>query len=243
MPNLVLKVGGSLLGDSRFLERLGQFVAEQPTPPILVHGGATQAAELSARLGLEPRFEDGLRVIDSEALEVAVQSLAGAASVKLVQHLVQAGVSALGLTGADASLITVAPHPNLELGFVGVPTEVSPRLSQLVEAGFVPCVAALGLDEFFAVRQVDSDSLAATIAAALKPSRLIFLSNSPVLVGGVPLQRLTPTVSERLLSEGLIDAGMAVKVKAAEWAVAAGVDEVIITDLGGLENKTGTLVG
>lgn len=241
MSHLVIKVGGSLLEDSRFLKRLADYVSTLPARPILVHGGSGAVTDLGSRLGVTPRFEEGLRVTDAATLEVAVLGMVGATSMKLVQHLVLAGVPALGLTGADAGLVSAAPHPNAALGKVGLPQAVSPKLDTLVEAGFVPCLAPICLDQDGELRNLNSDPLAARIAAARRPSKLIYLSNSPVLVGGVPIQKLTPSVSARLVSEGLIDGGMAIKVEAAQQAVRDGV-EVLITDIGGLEAGTGTVV-
>jgi acetylornithine/N-succinyldiaminopimelate aminotransferase len=102
----VLKIGGNELDDAAFMHSLAQAIVAMPTRPVIVHGGGKATSALSARLGLQPRFVDGLRVTDGPTLEAAVMGLVGTASAQLVSALNKAGVPALGLCGADARLVT-----------------------------------------------------------------------------------------------------------------------------------------
>ena len=232
---LVLKVGGSLVADSKFLTPFSHFVAQLEKAPVIIHGGSRATSALSNRLGLRPRFIDGLRVTDTPTLEIAVMGMVGHTSTSLVRHLVRAGVPALGLSGVDAGLVQVRAHPNKKLGWVGVPAAISKRLSVLIEADFVPCIAPLCLDQLGELRNLNSDPLAGFVAKELGEAVLIYVTASPVLKDGKRVKKLSPKKAAKMIETGVIDAGMKIKVEAAQEALAQGVSEVYITDLKGLK--------
>ncbi|RME10269.1 MAG: acetylglutamate kinase [Ardenticatenia bacterium] len=248
---LVLKISGHQLDDGAFLNRLARTVAAMPTPPVIVHGGGRCTTDLAARLGIESRFVEGLRVTDDAVRDVAVMGMVGTASMQLVQALVCAGVPALGLSGVDAGLVRVRKleHHAGDLGWVGIPTGVAAdRLQALLGAGFVPCLAPISLGEDGHIYNVNADHVAQAVASALHADALVFLTNvRGVMQDERVLTHLTPSVAERLIAEGVIVGGMIPKVRAALAALQAGVRAVLMSDLDGVEaflrgETAGTLV-
>ena len=233
---LVLKVGGQELDSPAFLAGLAQVVTALPAPPVIVHGGGKGSTRLADRLGLETRFIDGRRVTDDATLEIAVMGLVGQASTQLVQGLVTGGVRAIGLSGVDAGLVTVAPAAPRDLGWVGEPSTVRHEvLHDLVKAGFVPCLAPISLGDDGCVYNVNADTVAAAIAAALGAPALVMLTAAPgVLRDGQIIPTLTPHRIERLITDGVIRDGMIPKTRAACAALARGVRSTRIIDLAGL---------
>lgn len=233
---IVLKIGGQELDSETFVHGLAEAVRAMATPPVIVHGGGRGATQLAARLQLQTRFVDGLRVTDDETLDVAVLGLVGGASTTLVQGLVNGGVPALGLSGVDAALVRVQPDPRRDLGWVGVPTCVdAARLRALVAAGFVPCLAPISLGEDGHLYNVNADTVAAAVAAALDAPALVMVTAAPgVLDEGRVVPRLTPTRIDDLIAQGIIRDGMIPKVRAACDALRGGVQRVRIVDLAGL---------
>lgn len=240
---LILKIGGNQLDSPAFLGELAGLVATLPQPPVIVHGGGRGTTELSQRLGLESRFLDGLRVTDHQALEAAVMGLVGKASLQLVAPLVQRGVPALGLCGADAGLVTAERlhHPRGDLGEVGTPSAVdTARLEALAKAGFVPCLAPICLSPDRDILNVNADHVAAAVAVALKAEALVFVTATPgILVDGAPSPRLTPQEIEHLIDRGVIGEGMIPKARSACEALTRGVKRVLITDLEGVARWAG----
>lgn len=235
---LVIKLGGNELSDDTFLAGFSRVVTDLAEWPVIVHGGGRGTSALSQRLGLDPRFVDGLRVTDDQGRDVAVMGLVGLASTRLVQALVTAGIPALGLSGVDAGLVTAEKyhHPTADLGWVGTPASVdADRLTSLVDAGFVPCLAPISLDAGGDVYNINADHVAQAVAAAMEATALVFLTNVPgVLREGVRVPRMPPSMGEALIDAGVVVGGMIPKIRSAGAAVAAGVHRVLITDLDGL---------
>jgi acetylglutamate kinase len=233
---IVIKIGGQELDDANFLAGLATVVHDLAERPVIVHGGGKGSTRLAARLGIESRFVDGLRVTDAEMLEVATMGLVGLASTQLVGGLVRGGVPALGLCGIDAGLVRVKPTARRELGFVGEPVQVdAARLRALVEAGFVPCIAPICASPEGQPYNVNADVVAAAVAGALDAQALAFVTASPgVLEDRAVLPRLTPPDCERLIEARVITDGMVPKVRAACDALAGGVRRTLILDLPGL---------
>ncbi|MGE0493995.1 MAG: acetylglutamate kinase [Vulcanimicrobiota bacterium] len=232
---MVIKIGGSELENERFLEGLGQAVANWPEV-VIVHGGGPTNNKLSERLGITPRFLDGQRVTDAATLEVAVLGLTGGASTSLVAGLVRQGVKALGLSGVDAGLVKTRQVEG-ELGLVGMPVGVDAEgLRALTGAGFTPCLSPISLGERGQLLNVNADFVASAVAAGMGADCLVFLTGSGgILVDGQPQERLTARTCREFIESGVIGAGMIPKVESALQALEAGVARVLITNLAGLE--------
>ncbi len=247
----VVKLGGDVLADREALDRVaGQIglLASLSIRVVVVHGGGPQATALSRRLGQEPTIVAGRRVTDDAALEVAKMVYAGTLNVSLLSALRAHEIQAVGLSGVDAELlsarrrlpITVVDDAGVsrtvDYGHVGDIDRVDPRvLTTLLDARFVPVVASLAGDNDDHVYNVNADTVAETLAVALKAHKLIFLTGAP----GVLRDRADPsslvTFADpddlaSLMAEGAIAGGMRPKVEACIRAATGGVDRTHIID-------------
>jgi acetylglutamate kinase len=245
---VVLKVGGNELDDEVFLEGLAhavQAVLAEGHFPVVVHGGGKAIAELQQKLGIQPRFIEGLRVTDAVSLDLAEMVLSGLMNKRIVRSLVNAGVRAAGISGVDDGTIYVEPmwHPLGDLGRVGEIRDVDPHLLEtLIAAGIVPVVSPISFGAHDALSyNVNADHAATAVAAKLGAIKLIFVSNVPgVLVAGQVCRAVTANQAERWIDEGIITGGMIPKVRSAVEAVRGGVVQAVITNLAGVMEGSGT---
>ena len=222
---LTIKLGGSI-GEPG--QALGALIAEAPRTTVLVHGGGNEVASWSERLGLTPRFHDGLRVTDLATLEVAVAVLAGLVSTRLVAALRTVGRPAAGLTGADGRLLTLRRREAV-LGEVGAVVDADAAiLDALLAAGVLPVVSSIGVDETGDILNVNADEAAGAIAAA-RGGRLVLCTDvAGVQRGGVTLDTLDTAGAQEMLDEGSATAGMRPKLRAAILAARTGCEVVIV---------------
>lgn len=247
----VVKLGGEVLSSSDALDNVAVQVALLESLSIrvlVVHGGGPQASELSRRMGLEPEIVAGRRVTSPEVLEVAKMIYGGRINIDVVAALRGHGVSAVGLTGIDAGLVTVHRRPPVEItdddgttrtvdfGRVGdVDAVDTTLLDVLLPRGHVPVVASLAADRSGAVMNVNADTLAAHLASALGAEKLIYLTGAPGLLrdAGDPSTLVAfaaPEDLQALLGSGSIKGGMRPKVEACLQAVSGGVRRTHIID-------------
>ncbi|MBX5465390.1 MAG: acetylglutamate kinase [Clostridia bacterium] len=227
----MVKHGGSLGGGLGSLPGdLGRLAASG-LRPVVVHGGGPELSRWSARLGIEPRWRDGLRVTDAATLELAEMVLAGRVNRRLTAALAAAGLPAVGLAGLDGGLLEVAPAaPEEGLGFVARVRRVEPALLETLAAGgFLPVVAPLGRagEQTY---NINADQVAAALAAALGAT-LVLLTDVPgVSAGGSWRTRLEPGEARALLASGEAAGGMRPKLEACLEALAGGAPRVVIVD-------------
>jgi acetylglutamate kinase len=213
---VVVKIGGSTLGshdttleDVVTLRNLGVNV-------VVVHGGGAVISGWLKRIGKQPEFVNGLRVTDPETMELVVMSLAGKVNKDLVSGLQTLGGKAIGLPGLDGALLK-GVRKDQQLGQVGRVTEVdlAPVLA-LVAAGYVPVIAPIALGEGGEALNLNADTAAAEIAAALGAAKLLFLTDVPGVKGadGAVIAELTEARAKDLIAEGVISGGMIPKVQA-----------------------------
>jgi acetylglutamate kinase len=247
----VVKLGGEVLQDAAVLDQVATQLALLHSLSIrlvVVHGGGPQASALSRRLGHEPVLVAGRRVTDDGALEVAKMVYAGLLNTDLVSALREHRVQPVGITGVDADLLTAHRRPpvkvvddagqsrTVDFGHVGDLDRVDPRiLLTLMEARFVPVVASLAGDDDGAVFNVNADTVAETIATALRAQKLIFLTGAP----GVLRDRNDPSTLvtfadpddlAELMQSGALAGGMRPKVEACIRAATGGVERTHIID-------------
>jgi acetylglutamate kinase len=226
---VVVKLGGeTLAAQHATLEGVAGAAAAHRL--VLVHGGGKRLTEWLDRLGIESRFEGGRRVTDDAALDVAVAVLGGLVNRELVAALGRLGVRAAGLTGIDGGLLVARRVP--ELGRVGRVTGVDPRaLEVLLDAGLLPVVAPLALDEAGEICNVNADEVAAGLAGALR-GRLLLLSDTDGVRGadGQRIPSLDARAADALIAGGVISGGMIPKVRSALEVLRAGGREVVIGD-------------
>jgi acetylglutamate kinase len=242
---IVLKFGGELIEDRAGLATVVSgiaAIAAADAPVVIVHGGGKEIDRALKMAGIEKHQIEGLRITDEATLDVVVSVLAGAINPRLVAALNAAGVAAVGLTGADAGcgLVTAAPPHRavdgrlVHLGRVGIPHEQTDTrlLRTLLAEGFVPVIACIGADRDGRLFNVNADTFAGYLAARIGARRLVVAGTTRgVLDGdGATLPVLDAAAVATLLSDGTATAGMIAKLRACEYALAHGVDMVVIVD-------------
>ena len=250
---LVLKLGGELLEQPDELQRLaaGMAALAKHSALIVVHGGGREIDAALASAGIPKQQVDGLRVTDARTLEVVVAVLAGAINTRLVAALRRAGARPVGLTGADASVVTVrraspvatSAGPRVDLGLVGSPiNNGTPRLlTDLLARGYMPVVACLGATRDGQLLNVNADTLASHLAARLGATRLVIVGGTPGVLDadGRTIERLTARAASRLIRSGTANKGMVAKLEACRAALRQGVGDVLIAN--GREVRIDTL--
>ncbi len=227
---VVVKLGGTTLAEQRQVLVEVAAVARR-RPIVLVHGGGKRITEWLDRLGVQTRFENGIRVTDAEALEVAAAVLRGVVNSELVAALRDAGCDAVGLSGVDGGLLI--GHRLPDVGLVATVTGVRrDLLDQLLVGGQVPVVAPLARDEDGVVCNVNADDAASGIAAGTGARQLVLMTDVDGVrdAAGHKLDSITPDEAEALIADGTIRGGMVPKVRAALTALAWDGAEAIIAD-------------
>lgn len=236
----VYKVGGPALEDPALMAPLAAEARRGPGQALFVHGGGRHVDRLLRALGLESHRVDGRRATSPEAMEVVEMVLSGVVNKALAAGLTEAGLPALGLSGRDGGLIRARLTP--ELGRVGTPEKVDPApVRALWEAGFVPVISPVSSGPSGEPVNVNADEAALGLARALRARSLVYLSDvDGVRVGGEAVRSLTADEAGRRIDDGTIAEGMALKVRVALLAVAAGIPEVVIA---GRARLTGSFPG
>ena len=227
---LVVKLGGTTIADqAQVLAEVAAVARRRPV--VLVHGGGKRITEWLDRMGVPSRFENGLRVTDQAALEVAAAVLRGVVNSELVAALRDLGVDAVGLSGVDGGLLVSERVPG-----IGLVAHVVGLRRDLVDAilvgGQVPVVAPLARDETGIVCNVNADDAAAGIAAGLGARQLVLMTDVDGVrdESGNRLDSLTSDEAEALIASGVIAGGMVPKIRAALAALAWEGSEAIIAD-------------
>jgi acetylglutamate kinase len=213
---LVIKLGGSTLENQRDALEDVVWLRSLGAHPVLVHGGGPEINEWLGRLGIEPRFERGLRVTDAATLDVVRMVLVGKVNSDLVRLLGELGGRAIGISGVDGELLR-AERAAPELGLVGVVQTVNPGpIAALTAAGYIPVVAPVALGVDGAILNVNADDAAADLARGLAAAKLLYLSNIPGILDrqGQLLSTLTDGAVRRLIADGTITGGMIPKAEA-----------------------------
>lgn len=244
----VVKYGGHAMGDPDLAHDFAQDVVLLKAVginPVVVHGGGPQIGAMLKKLGVESTFVDGLRVTDKATAEVAEMVLSGAINKEIVRWIAGAGGKAIGISGKDGGLVTATkvqrttkdPESNIEqlldLGFVGEPKEVDTTVIKTIsDAGMIPVIAPIAVGEDGDTYNINADTMAGAIAAALGAARLFLLTD----VAGVLnkdkqlLTDLRPADIERLQGDGTISGGMIPKLETCIHAVKAGCEAAVVLD-------------
>ncbi len=233
---VVVKFGGNAMGDEDAMAEFARDIVlmrQVGVNPVVVHGGGPMINDLLSRLGIKSEFVRGKRVTDKATVEVVEMVLTGLVNKRIVQAIMDEGGRAVGLSGKDDDLmVCVADDP--ELGFVGKPVEMNVQvLRDLFSAGIIPVVApvATGMEanETF---NVNGDTAAGAIAAALKADRLLLLTDVSGVknASGEVVTQLTPDEVRAMIADGTISGGMIPKVETALGAVEGGVRAAVILD-------------
>ena len=244
----VVKYGGNAMGDDQAARDFADDVVLLKAVginPVVVHGGGPQIGEMLDRLGVETRFIDGLRVTDEQTAKVAEMVLSGAINKQIVSTIARSGGKAIGLSGKDGGLVTARkvertmrdPDSNIEklvdLGFVGEPEAVDITVIETASgAGMIPVVAPIGTDAQGHTWNINADTMAGALAAALGAARLFLLTDIEGVLdaNGKLMTDLTPSQIAKLRAEGTIKGGMIPKLETCTAAVEAGCEAAVVLD-------------
>ncbi len=245
---IVIKYGGHAMGEQALadgfardivlLKQIGAF-------PIVVHGGGPQIGAMLKRLAIESEFIDGLRVTDKPTVEVVEMVLAGAINKGIVAAINRAGGRAIGMSGKDADLIRAKKLSHIaretdsnvekviDLGYVGDPERVNGEvLIELAKTGIVPVIAPIGFDDEGATYNINADTAAGAVAAAVKAKRLLMLTDVAGVLDadGNRLEDISADLARSMIKDGVIKGGMIPKIETCLDAVQEGVEASVILD-------------
>ncbi|HEX4490592.1 MAG TPA: acetylglutamate kinase [Acidimicrobiia bacterium] len=203
--------------------------------PVVVHGGGPQITDLMRRLGKEPEFVDGRRVTDAETVDIVRMALVGKVNREIVAAMNRHGPYAVGLSGEDAGLLRVIPR-DPALGFVGEVDVVDPSIVvRLLKEELIPVIATVGVDDAGQAYNVNADTVAAAIAAALGAEKLVYLTDVAGLYARWPdedslVSRVDLAGLEALLASGAVSSGMIPKIESCIAALRDGVARAHVLD-------------
>jgi acetylglutamate kinase len=232
---VVVKYGGHAMGaggetfaqDVVLLRQLGM-------NPIVVHGGGPQINRTLERLGIKSQFVNGLRVTDAETMEVVEMVLVGTINSHLVTAINEVGGCAIGLTGGDGNFLHATKSTrNGDLGFVGEPAHVDIGvLDGFRAAKMIPVIAPIGVGPAGESYNINADTVAGAVAAAVKAARFLLLTDVPGVLDAEKklIPELSATEVRRLIADGTISGGMIPKVETCLDAVAGGTEAAVILD-------------
>lgn len=232
---IVVKFGGNAMGDDDAMASFARDIVLMRLVginPVVVHGGGPMINQMLAKLGIESTFARGKRVTDKATVEVVEAVLSGLVNKRIVQAINAQGGRAVGISGKDANLM-ICDQRDADLGFVGTPVEMDPRvLTTLFDAEMIPVIAPLGVGRDGATLNVNGDTAAGAIAASLKADRLLLLTDVAGVknASGEVVTELTPEVVRQMTDDGIIAGGMIPKTETALAAIEAGVRAVVILD-------------
>lgn len=236
---VVIKYGGAAMKDSTLKDRVVRdvvFLASVGVRPVVVHGGGPEINLWLKKLGIEPQFKDGLRVTDSDTMAVVEMVLVGRVNKELVTLINQAGARAVGLCGRDANSFKARPQGQEGIGFVGEVTKVDTDLvASLVENRYVPVISSVAADSTGQAYNINADTVAGEIAAALEAEKLILLTDTPGILQDYKdpstlMTRLDIQKARDLIAEGIVGGGMIPKVNCCVRSLAQGVRAAHIID-------------
>ena len=244
----VIKYGGHAMGDGELSASFARDVAllkQVGVNPIVVHGGGPQIGEMLARLKIESSFVDGLRVTDRATVDIVEMVLSGSINKQIVTAINQAGGVAVGLSGKDGSLIRArklrrrrrSTDSNIEkvldLGFVGEPAAVNADVLRSFERSeIIPVIAPIGIGPRGATYNINADTAAGAVAAAMGAARLLMLTDVDGVLdrAGRLIPEATASQARRRIRDGTVTGGMIPKIETCLKAIEAGVEAAVILD-------------
>ena len=237
---IIIKYGGSAMVDEELkLNVIKDAVLLKLVgfKPIIVHGGGKEISKWVGKVGMEPKFVNGLRVTDAPTMEIAEMVL-NRVNKNLVQLIQQLGIKAVGISGKDGGLLKVEKKysDGQDIGYVGEITDVNSKiLYDLLEKDFLPIVCPVGLDEHFNTYNINADDAACAIARAVKAEKLAFLTDIEGVYRDFEdkdslISEITVSAAKELLESGTIGGGMLPKLGNCIEAIEAGVSRVHIMD-------------
>ena len=245
---ILIKFGGHAMGKADYVSAFASDIAlldQVGARPVVVHGGGPQIGEMLRKLQIESSFVNGLRVTDEATISVVEMVLAGSINKALVAAIASAGGRAVGVSGKDGGLITArklmiahksgesAIQKAVDLGFVGEPARIDVTvLNALMMHNLTPVVAPVGFGEDGKTYNINADTAAGAIAAALNAKRMLMLTDVVGVLDkeGNLISNLTIKEAEALINDGTVSGGMIPKVETCIEAVQGGAEGAVIMD-------------
>ncbi len=236
---IVVKYGGAAMKDSTLKDKVMRdivFLSCVGLRPVVVHGGGPEINSWLDKLGIEPQFNNGLRVTDAATMDVVEMVLVGRVNKEIVSLINRAGGSAVGLCGMDGNLIKARPEGRVGIGFVGEVTSMDVKiLESLVSNGYIPVVSSVAADETGQAYNINADTVAGELAAALGAEKLILLTDTPGILNDYKdpsslLYKLDIQEARELIATGVVGGGMIPKVNCCVRSLAQGVRAAHIID-------------
>ena len=244
---IVIKYGGHAMKDTKSIKSFCEDIAllkQSGLKPVIVHGGGPQIGNMLEKLGIETKFESGMRITDDKTLEIVEMVLCGGINKEIASNINNCGCKAVGLSGKDASMIIAKKHDGkikdesniekiVDLGFVGIPEKINTDIIEILTSNdFIPVIAPLGISEDGKTFNINADTVAGAIAHSLNAKRLLVLTD----VEGVKdnqnnvIEELTKDEAMKLVADETIAGGMIPKINTCIDAVEKGVSAAVIVD-------------
>lgn len=236
---VVIKYGGAAMKDSSLKDKVMRdivFLSCVGLRPVVVHGGGPEINSWLDKLGIEPQFKNGLRVTDAPTMEVVEMVLVGKVNKEIVTLINQAGGLAVGLCGKDGNLIKARPEGQEGIGFVGEVSAVNISvLDSLLKSGYIPVVSSVAADDNGQAYNINADTVAGELAAALGAEKLILLTDTPGILKDYKdpstlITKMDIQEARALISSGVVGGGMIPKVNCCVRSLAQGVRATHILD-------------
>ncbi|MGK7890949.1 MAG: acetylglutamate kinase [Leptolyngbyaceae cyanobacterium] len=236
---VVVKYGGAAMKDSTLKATVMRdivFLAYIGLRPVVVHGGGPEINTWLNKLGIEAQFKNGLRVTDAPTMDVVEMVLVGRVNKEIVALINTVGGSAVGICGKDGGLIRARPSDQEGIGFVGEVSQLNPQLVEsLVDSGYIPVISSVAADETGQPYNINADTVAGELAAALGAEKLILLTDIPGILRdkddtSTLIPRMDIQTARQLIDEGVVAGGMIPKVNCCVRSLAQGVKAAHILD-------------
>jgi len=245
---IVIKYGGNAMSESSSIQSFCEDVAllkQSGLHPVIVHGGGPQIGLMLEKMGIETRFEGGMRITDKKTLEVVELVLCNKVNKEIVTKINKAGGKAVGISGKDSSMITAKKYiwengesdsketKDIDLGFVGIPISInSEMINDLIENDFIPVIAPLGISEEGITYNINADTAAGAIAESLKAKRLLILTDVQGVLNSENnlIEEIEKKEVESMIKVGVVSGGMIPKLNTCIHALKKGVGAAVIVD-------------
>ena len=244
---VVIKYGGNAMKDSQSIKSFCEDVAllkQSGLKPVIVHGGGPQIGNMLEQLGIETKFESGMRITDEKTLDVVEMVLCGGINKEIASEINQSGCKAIGISGKDASMIIAKKHDGkikdesniekiVDLGFVGIPKKINTEIIEIsINNDFIPVIAPLGISEDGKTFNINADTVAGAIAFSLNAKRLLILTDVQGVLDDDDkiIEEISKEEALAMIEKGIISGGMIPKVNTCINALEKGVSASVIVD-------------
>ena len=244
---VVIKYGGNAMKDSQSIKSFCEDVAllkQSGLKPVIVHGGGPQIGNMLEQLGIETKFESGMRITDEKTLDVVEMVLCGGINKEIASEINQSGCKAIGISGKDASKIIEKKQEGkikdelkiekiVDLGFVGIPKKINTEIIEVsINNDFIPVIAPLGISEDGKTFNINADTVAGAIAFSLNAKRLLILTDVQGVLDDDDdiIEEISKEEALAMIEKGIISGGMIPKVNTCINALEKGVSASVIVD-------------